>query len=483
MRIPTIGLELHIELKTLSKMFCSCSNDPDAKQPNMNVCPICMGHPGTLPVINEAAVKAVIKTGLALNCQIPESSKFDRKNYFYPDLPKGYQISQYDEPLCLNGEFEIDGKKIRIRRIHLEEDTGRLLHPEGEKYSLVDFNRAGVPLMELVTEPDITSAKEARAFSEELQLILRYLGVSTADMEKGQLRCEVNISLSEPDAKLGTKVEVKNLNSFRAVEKSTEFEMARQTEILESGGEIRQETRGWNDKKNATVSQREKEAAHDYRYFPEPDLPALRLGELDFIAPLKAEIPELPQARRTRLILEYGIKRAEAEIFTTNKDLGEYFEKVVSELGEWAKSKQIGDMKIAQTAANYIVSDLVGLFDGAGFNVSNCRIAAENFAEFISIVHQGEISSKIAKSLLFEMFKTGEDPSHIIEEKGLSQMTDISEIEQVVATIIEQNPKAVADYKTGKQNALQFLVGMAMAKTKGLAEPNTLRELFKKLLN
>ena len=237
---PTIGLELHIELKTLSKMFCSCPNDPDEKQPNVNVCPICLGHPGTLPVINEAAVRAVIKTGLALSCQIPEHSKFDRKNYFYPDLPKGYQISQYDEPLCLNGSLEIDGKKIRIRRIHLEEDTGRLQHPEGEKYSLVDFNRAGVPLMELVTEPDIVSAKEARKFSEELQLILRYLNVSAADMEKGQMRCEVNISLSEPGAELGTKVEVKNLNSFRVVEKSTEFEIGRLTDILENKGEIKQ---------------------------------------------------------------------------------------------------------------------------------------------------------------------------------------------------------------------------------------------------
>ncbi|PIP22007.1 MAG: Asp-tRNA(Asn)/Glu-tRNA(Gln) amidotransferase GatCAB subunit B, partial [Candidatus Nealsonbacteria bacterium CG23_combo_of_CG06-09_8_20_14_all_39_25] len=282
---PIVGLEAHVELNTRSKMFCSCLNNPDERHPNVNICEICTAQPGSLPVINREAVRKTIKTGLALNCQIPEYSKFDRKNYFYPDLPKGYQISQYDKPLCVGGHLEINGKKIRIRRVHLEEDTGRLVHPEGTDYSLVDFNRAGIPLMELVTEPDITSAKEARKFAEELQLILRYLDVSEADMEKGEMRVEVNISLlreiPNPKSqipKLGTKVEIKNLNSFRAVEKGIEYEIKRQAGVLESGKKVIQETRGWDDIRGETVSQREKEEAHDYRYFPEPDLPPLHIS-------------------------------------------------------------------------------------------------------------------------------------------------------------------------------------------------------------
>jgi len=273
---PTVGLEIHAELKTKSKMFCSCLNDPDEKQANINICPICTAHPGVLPVINKEAVRKVIKTGLALNCQIPEYSKFDRKNYFYPDLPKGYQISQLYMPFCENGFLEINSRKIKIREIHLEEDTGRLVHPQGADYSLVDFNRAGIPLMELVTEPDIHSAKEARRFAEELRLIFRYLNVSDADMEKGEMRVEANISLSKTN-KLGTKVEIKNLNSFRAVEKGIEYEIKRQSEILEKGEKVIQETRGWHDTKQITVSQREKEEAHDYKYFPEPDLPILHI--------------------------------------------------------------------------------------------------------------------------------------------------------------------------------------------------------------
>src|SRR3989344_2037104 len=287
---PTIGLEIHVELKTKSKMFCSCFNDPDEKQPNINVCPICMGHPGTLPVINEEAVKKVIKTGLALNSSIPENSKFDRKNYFYPDLPKGYQISQYDEPLCKGGFLTVDGRKIDITRVHLEEDTGKLIHPAGTEYSLVDFNRAGIPLMELVTEPDITSAKEAKRFAEELRLILRYLGVSDADMEKGEMRVEANISLGD-GKKLGTKVEIKNLNSFRSVEYGINYEIERQGKILKAGKKIVQETRGWDAAKEVTVTQRIKEAAHDYRYFPEPDLPPLQFTPEE-VKKIKAKIPE-----------------------------------------------------------------------------------------------------------------------------------------------------------------------------------------------
>jgi len=494
-------------------MFCSCKNDPDEKKPNFNVCPVCMGHPGTLPVINEEAVRKVIKTGLALNCKIPEHSKFDRKNYFYPDLPKGYQISQYDMPLCKEGFLEIDtstrtssepqpnssvstlsgaervdGKKIRITRIHLEEDTGRLIHPEGADYSLVDFNRAGIPLMELVTEPDITSAKEARRFAEELRLILRYLGVSDADMEKGQMRVEVNLSLS-PDEKLGTKVEIKNLNSLRVVEKALDYEIERQREILQEGKKIVQETRGWIDKKEITVSQREKEEAHDYRYFPEPDLPPLNLGKEDFLNEIRAEIPELPQQRRERFKKEYKLSDKEIEIFVFYKDLGEYFEKVISELRNWVKALEfktkLSDkevQRLIQLASNYILTDLQGLLRGALVADEKFLITPENFAEFAALIYEGKISSKIAKMVLAEMFKTGADPSHIIEEKGLEQITDTSEIEKIVKEVISKNQKAIKDFEKGKEGALQFLIGQVMAQSKGKANPQTVQDILKKEL-
>jgi len=352
---PTIGLEIHAELKTKTKMFCSCLNDPEEKRPNINICPICLGHPGTLPVINEEAVKKVIKVGLALNCEISKHSFFERKNYFYPDLPKGYQISQYQVPLCKNGFLEIDGRKIRIRRVHLEEDTGRLLHQKN--YSLVDFNRAGVPLMELVTEPDIKSAKEARKFAQELQLILKYLGVSDADMEKGQMRTEANVSLSKKENELGTKVEIKNLNSFKAVEEAIEYEIARQTEILKNKKKVIQETRGWDDVKKQTFSQREKEEAKDYRYFPEPDLPPLEITP-EMIASIRAEIPELPQQRRERFKKEYQLDEKSIEIFVQQKELGEFFEKVISELPPNLNQKDL--LAMIKLSANYIISDLLG---------------------------------------------------------------------------------------------------------------------------
>jgi len=322
---PTIGLEIHTELKTNSKMFCSCKNDSQETEPNVNICPICLGHPGTLPVINKEAVNKVIKTGLALNCKIASVSRFERKNYFYPDLPKGYQISQYALPLCQNGFLQVGNRKIRIERIHLEEDTARLVHEKDG--SLLDFNRAGVPLMELVTEPDIVSAKEAYNFAKEFQLILRYLGVSDADMEKGQMRVEANISLlpqignSRQEArKLGTKVEIKNLNSFRVVKKAIEYEIKRQAKVLEAGEQVIQETRGWDKKKQITVSQRSKEEAHDYRYFPEPDLPLLQFDEL-FIQNIRASIPELPQQKRERFKTEYDLREKEIEVFVCQKDL------------------------------------------------------------------------------------------------------------------------------------------------------------------
>jgi len=494
----TVGLEVHVELDTESKMFCSCPNDPDERNPNVNVCPICLGHPGTLPVINKEAVKKVIKTGLALSCQIPEYSKFDRKNYFYPDLPKGYQISQLYQPLCRNGfleiaetsshlslrsaspSSEIAGKKIRIREVHLEEDTGSLIHPPGADYSLVNFNRAGIPLMELATEPDMESAKEARKFAEEFHLLLHYLDVSDADMEKGQMRVEVNISLSKKKGKLGTKVEIKNLNSFRAVERAIEYEIKRQEVLLEKGEKIIQETRGWDDIKGITVSQREKEFAQDYRYFPEPDLPPLHFTKKE-IDEIKAAVPELPQKRRERLVREYSLDEKSAEIFVYNKKLGEYFEKVISELPPNLSKANL--FKLIKPASNYIITDLQGLLRGASVSDKNFLITPENFAELITLIYEGKISSKIAKQVLGEMFKTGADPSHIIEEKGLIQITDEVEIEKNIKEVILKNPKAVEDFKKGKANAFQYLIGQVMAKTKGKADPQITGALLRDILD
>ena len=498
---PKIGLEIHVELKTKTKMFCSCLNDSNERHPNVNICPVCTAQPGTLPVINKEAARKTIKTGLALNCQIPEYSKFDRKNYFYPDLPKGYQISQLYMPFCKNGYLDIrvdslsNSRKfarVRIREVHLEEDVGRLKHEKD--YSLVDFNRAGIPLMELVTEPDLNSAKEARKFAEELQLILRYLDVSDTDMEKGQLRVEANISLGEK-GKLGTKVEIKNLNSFRAVEKSIDYEIERQTRILKAGKKVIQETRGWLDEatassrrvagarvvdvRGATVSQREKEYAHDYRYFPEPDLPPLHF-EKEEIEKIRAEIPELPQQKRERFKREYELDGKSIEVFVQNKELGEYFEKVVSEFEPRLSKEKLS--KVIKLATNYLITDLQGLLKGASVSDKNFLITPENFAEFINLIAEEKISSKIAKIVLEEMFKTGADPSHIIQEKGLSLITDEKKVEKVIQKVVAENQKAVSDFKKGKETALQFLIGQVMAKTKGKAHPEIVKNLLTKIL-
>jgi len=477
---PTIGLEIHVELKTKSKMFCNCKNDPNERHPNVNICPICIGHPGVLPVINKEAIRKTIKTGLALNCQIPEYSKFDRKNYFYPDLPKNYQISQLYQPLCKKGFLEINGKKIRIREVHLEEDTGRLVHPEGADYSLIDFNRAGIPLMELVTEPDLGLAKEAREFAEELRLILRYLDVSDADMEKGQMRVEANISLGEKGV-LGTKVEIKNLNSFRAVEKSIDYEIKRQEKILKTGKKVIQETRGWDDEKGVTFPQREKEYAHDYRYFPEPDLPILHLGMPEYLNEVKAEIPELPQQKRERLDREYKLEEKSIEPFVFKKDLGEYFEKVISELDPSLPHEKLFDL--IKLASNYLITDLQGLLRGASVSGEEFLITPENFSEFITLIYEGKISSKIAKIVLEEMFQTGKDPSQIIEEKGIILITDEIKIEKIAEEIISKNQKAVLDFKKGKETALQFLIGQVMKETKGEVNPEIASKILKKLLS
>ena len=478
---PIIGLEIHVELKTRTKMFCGCLNDPEEKHPNVNICPICIGHPGTLPTINKKAVESVLKLGLALNGKIPEISKFDRKNYFYPDLPKGYQISQYDKPLVLGGELN----GVKITRIHLEEDTGRLLHSVETKnqkliaknYSLVDFNRAGVPLMELVTEPDLKNTEDTVKFAKELQLILRYLEISDADMEKGQLRVEANISLGA-NGRLGTKVEIKNLNSFRAVQEAIDYEIKRQGEHLEKSEGIKQETRGWDDINKKTVSQRFKEESHDYRYFPEPDLPPMNLRSSQDLnlEKLKIEIPELPAQKRKRFEKEYGLTANQVEILISDRHLAQYFEEAASEL-----KSQLPDTNY-QLLFNYLTSDLLGLMNKEGIVFVDLKITPEALAHGTAMITEGKLSSRMMKDILPEMFKTGLDPHEIIKERGIVQVSDEEIIRKSVHEVLAENRLAVADYKKGKGNALQFLIGKTMAKLKGQGNPEVISKIILELL-
>lgn len=478
---PTIGLEIHVELKTKTKMFCDCLNDSLEKRANVNICLICTAQPGSLPVINQEAVQMVIKAGISLGCKINEKTYFERKNYFYPDLPKGYQISQYEVPICKNGKFG----NIRIQRIHLEEDTGKLIHgysltitngkkKEGEDYSLVDFNRAGIPLMELVTEPDMTSAVEVRKFAQELQLIFRYLGISDADMEKGQMRVEANISLN-----MGTKVEIKNLNSFRAVERAIDYEIERQRNVLEDGDKVVHETRGWNETKQKTFSQRTKETSEDYRYFPEPDLPPLRIKKED-IDKVKTEIPELPPARRNRFKKEYKISNEAIETFTVYKNLGDFFEAAVSELRAWFETGKIKtDLdKLIKLCSNYIITEFPKFIPLTG----EIKVTPENFAELMYLTFIGDISSSGAQEVLKEMFRTGGDPSQIIDKKQLRQVSDESQLENIIEEVIKNNPQVIKDYKKGKETALQFLIGQVMRATRGSANPKVVGNMLKKKL-
>jgi aspartyl-tRNA(Asn)/glutamyl-tRNA(Gln) amidotransferase subunit B len=478
--LTTIGLEIHAELNTQTKMFCDSKNDPMKKTPNMNVCPICMGHPGTLPVINKAAVEKLIKAGLALNCSIEKNAFFERKNYFYPDLPKGYQISQFQVPLCREGFLKVGNKKIRIERIHLEEDAGKLLH-EGEA-TLADYNRAGVPLMELVTHPDLTEAEEVRKFAQELQLILRYLDASDADMEKGQMRVEVNLSLRpEGQKEYGTKVEVKNINSISAAAKSVFYEVQRQREVLESGGQLVQETRGWDDVHQKTVSQRIKEGSADYRYFPEPDLPPLALTDED-IERIKAELPELPQQRRERYAKEYGLPDGDIEILTVYRRLGDFFEEVASELRAEddpisGQSRDFG--KLAKTAANWLIVQLQPMLFQASADPQDTKLTAANFADFIVRVASGEISSTGAQKLLVYMWQAGDTPEHLIAEHDLAQVSDASEMNRFVEDAIAQAEKVVGDFKAGKEVAMKALVGKVMALSKGKANPQVAEQMLR----
>lgn len=460
----TIGLEIHSELKTNSKMFCGCKNDQEENLPNKNICPVCMGLPGTLPAVNKEAIKKVLMVGKAVGGKIADFTEFDRKNYFYPDIPKGYQISQYKYPLVTGGKIN----NVKITRIHLEEDTAKSSHNQGD-YSLVDFNRAGIPLMELVTEPVITSAKEAGDFGRELQLILRYLGVSDANMEKGQMRVEVNISVSNTDV-FGTKVEVKNINSFRSAERAILYEFKRQVDLINSGGTVIQETRGYDETKNITFSQRTKEDSHDYRYFPDPDIPKFyinNLFDLDSIS-----IPEMPIDFRNRYKNSFGIKDEDIEVYVNNRNLANLFEKTCAILNNNSKSVLV---------SNYITSDLVGFIKKTGIDASlydSDNINPNNFSKLIELIIENKISSRGAKDTLKIMFDNGGDPEKIAKDNNFIQIVDIGLIENTVNKIIENNPVGVAEYKNGKESILQFLIGQTMKELKGAGNPESIKEML-----
>jgi aspartyl-tRNA(Asn)/glutamyl-tRNA(Gln) amidotransferase subunit B len=469
---PTIGLEVHAELKTNTKMFCACKNDPDEEQPNVNICPVCMAHPGALPVANKKAIENVIKVGLAIDGTIADFSEFDRKNYFYPDIPKGYQISQYKYPIVSGGRLEGFG----ITRVHLEEDTANNKHDRGD-FSLIDFNRAGVPLMELVTDATTfesaeDAAKGTTKFAKEFQLLLWYLGVSEANMEKGEMRVEANISVSTDPKKLGTKVEVKNLNSFRSVERAIKFELDRMIKLHEEGksAEIVQETRGWDEGKQKTFSQRKKEGSADYRYFPDPDLPKMKLHEAFDLKKMKGELPELPVAKRARYKKDFGIKEEDIEVYINDPELGKWFEEVAGIL------KNSDAVKLA---SNYIISDFLGL------KKSNPEIkltSPENFAELILMAKDGKISSRVAKDILSLIVVKDASPLKIATEKNLLQSNDTSALKDIAQKIIDANAKVVADYKGGKEQALMSLVGQIMKETKGSANPAVAKEVLIGLL-
>ncbi len=470
-----IGMEVHVELQTESKMFCNCSAEFFGTQPNTNVCPVCLGLPGALPVINEQAVAFTILTGAALACDIHPHNVFARKNYFYPDLPKGYQISQYELPLCTAGTLDInvDGtpKAIGITRVHLEEDTGKLTHIDGG--SLVDLNRAGVPLMEIVSEPDIRTADEAYAYVSQLRQIVRYLGVSSGDMEKGAMRCEVNLSIKPADSEVwGTKVEVKNLNSFRAVRNAIAYEIERQTAILESGGQVEQVTMGWDESAGRTVRQRSKEDAHDYRYFPEPDLPPLKL-EQSWIDDLRATLPELPTAKNERYIAEWGISANDAALLTENRERAEYFEAAVSAAGNTVTPKAV---------ANWMVGEIFRLLNESNIEVSAMKITPEKFVHLIALVEKGVINRLAGKDVLAEMWQSGADADTIVAEKGLKQISDTSVLDGIIDEVIAANPNPVAQFKAGKEKVIGFLVGQVMRLSKGKANPKQAEQRLREKL-
>ncbi|MCS6936409.1 MAG: Asp-tRNA(Asn)/Glu-tRNA(Gln) amidotransferase subunit GatB [Candidatus Bipolaricaulota bacterium] len=457
-----IGLEVHAQLLTKTKLFCSCSAAYFGAPPNAHTCPVCLGMPGALPVLNERAVEYALKAALALHCEIPARSVFARKNYFYPDLPKGYQISQYEEPLALRGYLELPtGKRVRIRRLHLEEDAGKLLHrPEG--YSLVDLNRAGVPLIEIVSEPDLSSPEEARLYMEELRRVLRYLGVCSGDMEEGSLRCDANVSVS-PDERLGTKTEIKNMNSFRAIEEALKFEVARQRALVEKGHPIEQATLTWNEALGRTELMRSKEEAEDYRYFPEPDLVPLQIDDA-WRERVKRSLPELPAQKRARWMQEYKLPEYDISVLTDERSVAEYFESVV---GLYPHPKDV---------SNWMMSEILRLLKES--QTMEIALKPEHFARVLEMVSSGQINRTVAKDVIAESFKTGKAPDEIVRARGLSQISDEQALAEIVAKVLAENPKAVADFQSGKEAAIGFLQGQVMKATGGKADPKKTREML-----
>lgn len=473
-----IGLEVHLELKTESKIFCSSSTSFGGN-PNTHVCPVCLGLPGVLPVVNKKVVEDAILVALALNCRIAEFSKFDRKNYYYPDMPKNYQISQYDLPIALDGrlEIELDGelKKIGITRLHMEEDTGKLVHQgtiTTTPFSLVDYNRAGVPLLEIVSEPDLRSPEEARIYLEKLKSIIQYTGVSDCRMEEGSLRCDANVSVRQfGNEKFGTKTEIKNMNSFRALQKALTYEVNRQIDVLEEGGRIVQETRTWDEGQGITLPLRSKEEANDYRYFPEPDLVPMII-EREWVESVRNRLPELPDARRGRYVRDYGLPEYDAGVLTSTKEMADYFEAC---LDAYLSPKAV---------SNWIMGDLSRLLNANNLEISECPVSPVNLASLFKILDEGTISGKIAKVVFEEMFATGKDAGTIVKEKGLVQISDEESLSAIVEEVIAGNPKSVSDYRNGKDKAMGFLVGQVMKATKGKANPELVNKLFKeKILN
>lgn len=526
---PVIGFEIHVELKTKSKMFGRAANNPDEEEPNKNIDEIVTAEPGTLPVANKEAIRLAAMVGLALNCTIDEWSKFDRKHYFYPDLPKGYQISQYDQPISKNGYLDIvlptpttpsasaatppqtggdaprssppfQGgvpgeaggggwskkiKRIGITRAHLEEDAGKNIHPQGLPYSLVDYNRAGCALLEIVTEPDLESGEECRVFLQELRNIIRYLGASDCDMEKGTMRCEPNISVRMP-GETGLpkyKVEVKNINSFKFAEAAINYEIARQTEMLKEGKTPKQVTMGWNEKEGVTVEQRSKEEANDYRYFPEPDLPVLQFTKA-YLDKLRAEMPELPAQKRARFISEFNLPSADVENLINWKELANYFEQVVSEMDEWLEQERGLDRnQLIKIAANWCLQDFSAALNKEFKNPGDVLVTAENLAELVKLISQGKISGSAAKQVFKVMYEKGGEPLSIVDDLGLHQVSDEGAIEEAIDRVIDANQKAVTDYKAGEQKSFGFLVGQTMKELKGKGNPQVINEILKRKLS
>jgi aspartyl-tRNA(Asn)/glutamyl-tRNA(Gln) amidotransferase subunit B len=469
-----IGLEIHAQLKTKSKIFCADSTEFGSDQ-NTQINPITLGMPGVLPVLNKQVVNMAILTGLALNCEIAETSKFDRKQYFYPDLPKGYQISQYDMPVCKNGWLKIGDKKIGITRAHLEEDAGKLVHAgadgiAGSTYSLVDLNRAGVPLLEIVSEPDIRSAEEAKAYMEELRNIVRYLGVCDGNLDEGSMRCDVNISLRLWDAKeFGTRAEIKNINSFRALQRAVEFEIERQAEILENGGKIIQETRLWNEGEGITKSMRSKEDANDYRYFPEPDLMMLEISR-EWVDEIKSKLPELPASKKIRYVEQLGLSEYDAGVIVDQMETALFFDRVI-------------ELKADPKAAiNWLMGDITSYLKENKLNITQTKLTPENLAEMLDLIQKGTISNKIAKDIIVTLLETGGSPKEIVEKQGMSVVSDEAQLKEIINKIIATNPESVEAYKSGKTKLLGFFVGQAMKETQGRANPQILNELIKQVL-